>query len=232
MSSILKALKKLENETAETHIPTWPHHIDNRSAIAHRNKRSKRRDRIIILLLAFCALALIGKTLVGSNFFKDEKAPAMIATKKEPIPPNAAKAPAPIVRIKKKVPPPKNTSREIAEESEIPSPVVPLKKSPPAPLQETPEERPLLSANDQPPPQKPTPKKSEVALPTATFQNTGLRLQALVWSEKPEDRFAVINNRILHENDRIEKATMIKIHTDFVVIELEGTRWRLKHNLH
>ena len=94
-------------------------------------------------------------------------------------------------------------------------------------------EPPVTSANGAPAPQ-PSPSKTPpiVTLPTATFQNTGLRLQALVWSEVVADRFAVINNRILRENDRIEKAMVITIEKEYVVVELEGVRWQLKHQLH
>ena len=222
MSSILKALKKIESETSDTRIPTWPYHINNRTTIARRIKLSSQRNQLFSMLLVICVLALVGKTLVGLNLFEEKRVPSAPSIQHHPSPAvvpdgHAVKVPS--------IKPPSPQSSVLSNGAV--KPVTPKRTS-------TIKAKPkaIAKAMNTPiadtPPQKQPP---EMSLETATHDNTGLRLQALVWSVTPKDRFAVINNRILHEGDRVEQAVLVEIKRDFVVVEVTGKRWKLEHAL-
>ncbi|MBW2193713.1 MAG: general secretion pathway protein GspB, partial [Deltaproteobacteria bacterium] len=62
------------------------------------------------------------------------------------------------------------------------------------------------------------PKKSE--------NDSGLRLQAIAWSEDPKQRMAVINNNIVREGGSVEGAAVTHIGEDMVVFKREGEEWK------
>jgi type II secretory pathway component PulC len=47
-------------------------------------------------------------------------------------------------------------------------------------------------------------------------------LNAIAWDENPDQRLAVINDRILHEGDLVGGATVLRINPDHVVFSDRG----------
>lgn len=62
------------------------------------------------------------------------------------------------------------------------------------------------------------------ALPHST--ENGYTLQALVWSRKPAQRWAMINGRSIKTGERINKAEVIYIGRDFIIFEKNGKQWK------
>lgn len=58
-----------------------------------------------------------------------------------------------------------------------------------------------------------------------------LRLQAISWAKEADHRIAVINNRIVHEGEMIDKTLIVRIDRDFVVVRRDGQKWRVNFNL-
>lgn len=67
------------------------------------------------------------------------------------------------------------------------------------------------------------PKAAPFPLPAAA----GLRLQAVSWSETPNRRIAVIDNRILHIGDVVDEFTMVDIEPDAAILSRQGVAYRL-----
>jgi len=71
-----------------------------------------------------------------------------------------------------------------------------------------------------------TPATSAGILPASEFpplaELFSLKLNAIAWDENPDQRLAVIGDRILHEGDLVGGATVIRINPDHVVFSDRG----------
>ncbi len=227
MSAILKALKRVENETAGTRIPARPHYIHNRSAVTRRIKRFAERHRTATIFVTLCVLFVLGSMLFdpGPSTVVDSSSTAVLKRPSSTAARSAPKAKAAISKAPQPPAPPVSKAKKSARPGSLPSPSVtppPVPKQKAAVSTEKKSSSPVVSAPAQ---------TKAISLPVATVQSTGLALQALVWSPRPEERFAVINNRIVRENDQIDEAKVVAIENDFVVVETKGQRWQLKHHL-
>lgn len=208
MSSILKALKKIESRKAETQLPTWPYRINNRESMSRHTNRVWRRHKILGILIVVCAVALAGKLYYGNQPDPESMAP------KADLSVNTV---LPIVSKEKTEtdPPEAITDREAAATPVPSSPTVYREDTPQTTLDASPAEAFLKSAVEIP-----------QTTPTADI---GLTLQALVWSEQPEDRFVVINDLILREGGAINGSVITRIEPDHVAIRSGETTFHLKY---
>ncbi len=53
-----------------------------------------------------------------------------------------------------------------------------------------------------------------------------LKIQAIAWAPDAQERMAVINNRILREGESVEGYMVLKIAQDQILLGAEGRRWR------
>jgi hypothetical protein len=85
----------------------------------------------------------------------------------------------------------------------------------------------------------------EPASPTTTAASAGIllssdmpsldelfrcKLSAIAWDEKPDQRLAVLDDRILHEGDLLGEATVLRINPDHVVFDHRGELFIKKIN--
>ncbi len=253
MSTILRALKKLEQENAEAPVggSTASHTFAARRAV-HRGVRFKWRKgrRVRWGLLAGVLLAVAAGLyrfyptdgVQGRNW----TAPAPSSGAHEPervendaLPSQTAYSGAEALTERSLSKPPdpvepaKPQSAASAERSINPAepqadpavPVAPRRRLRPAlePL------RPAPAAN----PEKQTPASTvkratppPVALEAERIPEDRLKIQAIAWSPDPQDRMAVINNRILHEGESVDGYTILMIDEDQIIFNAEGRRWR------
>jgi len=68
-------------------------------------------------------------------------------------------------------------------------------------------------------------KTVEVEIPK--LKDRDMKLQAVTWSRVPQKRITVINNRILREGDMVSGYLIKTINQDDVVLSQEGTKWKL-----
>lgn len=228
MSSILKALKKIEGRKVDKGLPAWPYGTGNLESMDSHIQRSRKRQKILGILIILCAIGLAGKLYIGSR--QDSGNTASKSTPLSNAPPEKAAEAAK-----------RETQRIVAEK--------PQSTPEPSPKEATAETTP--SSTISPPPADDTPAPRIISPPAAapgetdamegipemtvteTFStppadNAGLSLMALVWSQQPGSRFVVINGTIVHEGGSIEDSTVVRIEEEYAVMRTGGVRWKLK----
>lgn len=246
MSSILKALKKIEGRKVDKSLPVWSYETGSLESMDRHIRRSRRHQKIIGLLIILCVIIIAGKLYIGSrpdaNKTLSQNTPATETTLSEK-PVQAARSEAqntvgvPIRGAS--APAQEPLSRETSPETTPPSAI-----STPAAEEETPPETNATAVISPPSEEsEETPSIDRVkataveTLPLTTFIETfatppeydaGLSLMALVWSPEPGSRFVVINGAIVHEGGSIEDSTVIRIEEDYAVVRTGGITWKLK----
>ena len=96
------------------------------------------------------------------------------------------------------------------------------------------QEIPNLKENEQAvkPAEKPLvaaakPKVAPVEVEVPRVNDPDMNLQAITWSREPQKRIAVINNRILREGDLVSGYFINTINQDDIVISRDGEKWKL-----
>ncbi|MDY6792020.1 MAG: hypothetical protein SWH54_12205 [Thermodesulfobacteriota bacterium] len=219
MSSILKALRKLEEETP-THGDSQPYPVDVKKTV--ENGVIKKQRYFKFFLIVFSAIFIISVSLF---LLSRQTAP----TKKNV--PNSI----PIVR--KGIPDrPKTENVKIASVPDSKSrkrrakPSSGIKKAKNLPgyskmktsaSRAVRKKKPYRSNHT-----KPKPAKS--SLPFKSAAGSGLKLQAIAWSSDPKQSIAVVNGRILREGSSVEGTLIIKIDKNDVSFQKGGEQWRQK----
>jgi hypothetical protein len=257
LSSILKALKKIEGRKVDTSIPAWPYGGGNLGSTDRHIHRSRQRQKLLGLLIILCVAALAGKLYIGSRPESEVKKSPEKTVIQSPQSPSKtlsekpAETPPATRKIVEKAPestpatepPPREAPPETASRSTIPAP--PAKETAaetPAPLvasapesEETTVQAPAPGTTS-PPAEKPSEAAAEPTQePAATeifssppSDNAGLSLMALVWAEQPESRFVVINGIIVRQEGTIDTSIVVRIEEDYVVMKTDGLTWKLK----
>lgn len=61
------------------------------------------------------------------------------------------------------------------------------------------------------------------------LQDGRLRIQAIAWSQNPNDRMAVVNARVIHEGDTLDSFLVVAIRQDDVVVKEKASgTWRVR----
>ena len=205
MSAILKALRRVENESVQrSEIPPVPKKLDARKAIREQYKKNWTTQKLLIVLLPLLTLAIVIWVLFSYKpFLIPESSTA--AVKPNPWPANpSAKAKEPISEDRRK-------RSEAA--SSISSP--------------TKEERaPSKGASKKE--KKGPPDSAPAQTQGATVEGPEFKLQAIVWSDVPESRFAVINGVIVRAGGMIEGVSVTDIGKDYVSFKSGQRTWNMK----
>jgi hypothetical protein len=224
LSSILKALKKVESESPPQEVaPTLLEKIDTKKAINQRIKGAWLFNRIATVLLVILILGL------GTWFLWTYKGSLTEMILRE-APPESQRgreivSPAP----SEKRPSESDAFREIVTEGTPKPASVPEQVTPktlptendlaPARVAKKPGISPREDAASHRPPQG-TVKKP--------VDDTRYKLEAIVWSNNPESRFAVINGQILRAGSSLEGLSVTEIGRDHVAVRSGGREWKLK----
>ena len=215
MSTILKALKKLEHDLPDESDghPGEPKST-TRQAIGRRAKRFVRFRKSFWIFFGLITLAAAA-WVIHISLFSDSRKSALTSVSEQPD------------QIIKKT----ASNRQPEQQKQISAPVKEL--LPDGPIQvgrsqkkrskkkesrraaTTPKKtRSLTSTQPRLPPKILDPKPVSVK----PLEDSKLKLQAISWSENPDNRIAVINGSIMREGESIEGYRIIQIGPDDVVV--------------
>lgn len=223
MSSILNALKKLEQETAQNNESSVRHNdavkITHSRTLEQVRGRRIRVGMVLMVIAAGALIALIAATFKNSSpdanmmqLKSQVKTPGLPAAVKSDDIGNRPVAVALSHKEKIEAGVEKKPQNKLDED-------VPVKR-----------ENPLQADNDRLDKKKTRPvpsEKTEPDSPPALLSTTAakdLKIQAIAWSPDPKKRMAVINSRIVREGGSIENIVVIQIHPDDIIIRRAGQK--------
>ena len=236
MSSILKALKKLENQaTDQNHVRFWrpKNHMqndDHEQITGHL--RLKKRHVIIFAGLVFA----VGAGLILSQKLH-EKQPELI-TKNEATLQKPARLP------EKKAAIPDRVQKELSSRKDVKKfePIAQAAKAAPpsahksrgntavlfnqktSPLKQTRKE--TVAGQHSEEPEQNTKADRFASMPVKRSNQTKIEVQAIAWSNDPKSRLAVINGLILREGESIDNVIVMHIGKDAVVFKKGEEGWK------
>ena len=255
MSSILKALKKIEENSPSPQIyPSLPKPIDSKQALNSNTRKRRRRRRLLYFFLILSVIAVTTVILFSQRRLIIAKILSVVSSE-TPLAGEASNANRTNV-YRAKVPtssakPAKNPPTVTRRPKKQTNKTVPGSSDKKFQAGTRSSNRRLISGS---PPPGSTPVKRTVAKkdtrtiapaarakqpaqtrPRVTYDridDSRLKLQALAWSDDAARRIAVINGRIVHEGESVDGYQVIKIRQEDVVVNEGGKSWRLEFGLH
>ncbi len=245
MSSILKALKKLEKDLPEDddagHLRIKE--IDTKAAIGNSVKSGRGVQGTVLIFtgaLAVSAILALG-AVGGFKFLKQppgDHVPENRSFSKNESGYNLQdnqdreeKMSVPVENIWKNDMDKSLVQKMTVGNQEKDAPVMlELEKQPP--FENLP---PVDTVSETVPPQLTVPETKKIPAghvpPEKMADESWLKLQAISWSAYPEKRMAVINNCIVREGGSIEEGMVKRIDKEYVVIYAKGEDWQLRFGL-
>ena len=236
MSSILKALKKLENQAADQNNVRFWRPKNHMQSAGHEqingHLRFKKRYVIIFAGLVFA----VGAGLILSQKLHEKKPelikkkgailkkPARLPEKKAARPDRVQKElPSrkelknfePIAKAAKAAPPTAHKSRENTA-------VLFNKKT--SPLKQARKETVAVKRSEKP--EQNTKADRFASMPVKRSNQTKIKLQAIAWSNDPKSRLAVINGLLLRERESIDNVIVMHIGKDAVIFKKGREEWK------
>ena len=215
MSSILRALKKLDEDAAELESQGSAEQLKMKQMVHRRAKEPGKLFRYISIVSVIFLLGLVGWLLLKSpgDFpppETDEKAKT-VTSPTNPTPehstPKKQAETAPAV-LNKQQPNKNNTHTQKTGAKE------PRAEAPTAELTQWPQ-------TEQPKTNSPRPKTRRIKRPD-------LKLSGIIWSQTPERRQAMINGDHVKEGDKIKGVTIIKIEKNGVTLKSGSDTWNIR----
>ncbi|MFZ1201403.1 MAG: hypothetical protein WAO07_14645 [Desulfobacterales bacterium] len=240
MSSILKALKKLEDENPpQGRSVIWPSGSGPRVPIRRLDVSSGW-----LAVLGWGLLAAVVLFAAGGLYLflsptpeGDERPAEMVARPvvkpiQEPTPADlAVLPPTPPPPARKEDTPPIAPPVEKAGPTPKDAPAA-TQKTLPSPKASVPAAKRVSTEPRKPPPPRPPAAAPDRAAPAdLPVLTTDLKLQAVSWASAPGDRLAVINGSIMREGTTLDGYLIMRIDRDEVVVRKAGEEWKLVFKL-
>lgn len=229
MSSILKALKKLEDDHSQTDGQVyWPRKIGTSKTIRRWEINSGRFAFILWGLIAIIVVSAAGWFLLYLKRPNESQSVAVVPAGKS-VPEVPPRKPSAAANVSK--------PRSAARTSTI------RKRRPPAPrrtqnMRRTPRPATAPAKTSKNFVSKKSTTIRQTPLKPAAAPSAGipiltsdLKLQAISWSPDPANRIAVINGNILREGAALEGYSINRIAEDEVLLRKGAEEWKLVFNL-
>ncbi len=236
MSSILKALKKLENQAEDqNHVRFWrPKNHTQNDGHEQINGHLRFKKRYVIIFAGF--VFAVGAGLILSQKLHEKK-PELI-TKKEDIQQKPARLP------EKKAAMPDKVQKELSSRKDVKKfePIAKAEKTAPPSAHKSRKNTAVLSNKKTSPlkqarketvagkrsekPGQNTKADRFASMPVKRSNQTKIEVQAIAWSNDPKSRLAVINGLILREGESIDNVIVMHIGKDAVVFKKGEEGWR------
>ena len=219
MSSILKALRKLEEETPR-YGESQPYPVDVKKTV--ENGVNKKQTYYKLFLIGFSAIIIVSGSLfllTRQTASKGKNTPASAVVIRKAIPARPKKenvkiASVPDLKQRKRRTKPSNRIKKKenlpgSRQAKIPASRTAMKEK---------------SYGDN----RTKPKSARSAIPFKSAGGSGLQLQAIAWSSDSKESIAVVNGRILREGGSIEGTLIVRINKNDVSFQKGGEQWRQK----
>jgi hypothetical protein len=228
LSSILRALKKLESEIPHpADVLALPRKIDTKKTISRQAKRLRRSHALFIAFVGVVVLTVAGWLIIGQHASQTRE-PASADSRNTAAVSVVTTPAAPIPKMKKTLSKPATKIKEV--------PKKPQKRVNKALIKPT--STPTAGSADKT-------KRSYQAAAIRTASGKGnlrtkpfiptkesqLILQAISWDKNSENRIAVINNRIVREGESVDGFLVTRIGKDDVLVREGGNEWKLMFRL-
>ena len=234
MSSILKALKKLDDDLPRKRKTViWSSGSASRKTLRRLDIGSGRSATVLWALLAIAIVVVAGGLYLylkpGPNGHS-EMTGAVTRPISKPDPTVSAAKPAPEPPPVVPAPPQPKTAAPKPAPAPAPQPqpaATAAKPVPPLPAERTP----------APPPRRPpqaekkAARPSVPATPSLPVLTSDLKLQAISWAPAAGDRLAVINGNIVREGVSLEGYVIVQINREEVKVRKGAEQWRLVFDL-
>ena len=250
MSSILKALKKIESELPEkSEIQFRQQEIDTQKIVHKRITDKLRLKKQFFVIFAAMILAAGGGMVLGRKLWEQMPSPATKTDREHTKPLHHIGKKTVDRNLSQKKEIGQKDNRKIAAVTQavnkkIP-PAIKLRKKEPVPVNTTERIVPKSLERDK---EKiagqnligkdaATKRKVEtsgqqsenrriLSMPVKPAHESGLHLQAIAWSSDPNSRIAVINGQVLREGGSVERALVTHIGKNEVVFKKQGEEWK------
>ncbi len=250
MSSILKALKKIERELPEkSEIKFRQQEIDTQKIIHKRITDKLRFKKQFFVIFAAIILAAGGGLVLGRKSWEHLPLP-LTKTDIERTKPLRGIGKNTVDRnLSQRKDSAKKDDEKIAAVTQAAnkesSPVIKLREKGPVPVNKTERIVPKSLGRDKEkiagqnliPKDNTTKAKAEtsgqysenrriLSIPVKQAHESGLHLQAIAWSSDPGSRIAVINGQVLREGGSVERVMVTHIGKNEVVFRKQGEEWK------
>ena len=224
MSSILKALKKLETETTDKEPKQfiWPQPVDTKAAFDSRlqDRFSLKFLSYKVALIFFCSTTLILLMFISYSAHLQNKAEPVVPVAVNGKIENQAKKTPEVVEEKTKTSTNAFAPVESKQKLRVQVEETETVKEPREEVKN--EELVIKSSLDQEPVEEDFIKEGVYTEPAKRTTVGWLTLQGISWSSEPSKRMAVINSIIAREGKMVEGCRVVRIDKKYVVIEKNG----------
>ncbi len=242
MSSILKALQRVETEKQDLDAPAPGCLIRDDSPLSGRTRKFGFAAFVLILAAAVTTALLFSRDR--------ETMPVHQPRSSLPEPVNRNGVGPDLAGINQGIDKPETTdARQLrfpdkalwVKESEIKEvgeniPAVPppdwvLKRTMPAGPGPPVAKNEFVEKENPPSKERLFPEEPEIKIDFSgikPYQKGDMTLQAIAWSETPEDRIAVVNGKVLHEKQMVNSVKIHRINRDDLILDTDNKRFILK----
>ncbi len=230
MSAILEALKRIEREPQRSNVEFSPQQVDPKRSLEKRLRKQRLKRRSIRVLVVLFVLGGGTWAAIQYRAWRDwtvdrgerlSSLPAETSQERGVGPAPASKSSGDqrsLALSGRRIRRPETARPNLKPEAEpIPSREQVLKSGPREIKQD--------DKGTAPPTQMKT-------SPAQFAEESGFKLDALVWSNNPKSRFAVINGQIVRAGETIKGTSVAGIERDHVSLRTGNRTWELRLNVH
>ncbi len=231
MSSILKALKKLDDELPRKRRSViWPSGSRSRKGIRRWDISAGRSTAVLWGLLAVAVVAAAGGLFLYFSKPAPESRTETTVAVTRPIskPDQTSSAPKPTATPPARLPAKKPSKTAAPQPDRQATPAAPVAKPAPSPTVKKKPAPPVRKPSSE---EKKTAKPSVPATTSLPILTSELKLQAISWAPAAGDRLAVINGNIVREGASLEGYVIVKIEKEEVAVRKGSEQWRLVFDL-
>ncbi len=255
MSTILKALKQIDQTTPPEDLQSWPPKIDTKETVKTRVQKLRLNRKVYLAALLTLIIAVGGwlvysqKDLLLAKISSDrvpenDRSASTGSPEKGPVyqakiyPP--ASKPAQMEKPSDQIP--EMSARQKTDKNPIFSasgkketlPKSPASKSRMAPSQTADQKkaiRPKTRASVVLPSRKSKSALKQNSRSYRRLEESKLQLQAIAWSEDAARRIAVVNGHVVREGESVEGFSITQIRKDDIIVNDGNETWQVEFRL-